>query len=118
MPDLFGNPGAVDAYGDPLAPEQLRDAALVSVADNAGPLFIELAKAFVPAYLAEHGATSAEDLTDACKADGIVPHNDKAFGCVYSQLSRSGSIRSCGTVKRRKGHASGSCNVWELTLYQ
>ena len=114
MPDLFGQTGAVDCYGAPLAPEQLRDAALASAADNAGAVFIERAKVFVLGYLAVRGPTSSEDLTDACKAEGISLRNDKAFGVVYSQLSRSGSIRSCGTVKRRKGHASGACNVWEL----
>lgn len=110
QPTLF-NLEAVNAYGDAIA---ARNAGMAQVEKNAGADFMERAKSFVLSYLERHGPTPSEMLTDAAKVHGIKPHDDKAFGPLYAALSRAKLIRSCGVCKRRKGHASGACNIWEL----
>lgn len=72
------------------------------------------AQAFVLEYLSRHGATSGEDLTDACKATGIAPKDDRAFGTVYMLLSRQGLIEPVGFCDRRKGHGTSGGRVWRL----
>ena len=47
-----------------------------------------------------------EDITDACKAAGIVPHEDRAFGPVYLALARQGAIVRVGYMARRRGHGA------------
>jgi hypothetical protein len=90
-----------------------RDKALAQVEHNAGAEFMDRAKAFVLRYLICHLAgASGEDITDAAKAFGIVPHNDKAFGPVYASLSRSGQIAKCGYAKRKKGHGTHGAILW------
>jgi len=95
---------------------QSRDVAIEQVSAKAeiisGP-FAGRAADFIVAYLREHGPTNGEDLTDACKAAGIIPHNDKAFGSVYMALAIRGKIRKTGVCKRKKGHATGGGNIWE-----
>ena len=91
-----------------------RDQAMASVEDHAGDEFREKACVFIVAYLLSHGPTAGEDLTDACKRSGIVPHDDRAFGPVYMRLSRDGLIEKAGYVPRRKGHGTGGGSVWQL----
>ena len=91
-----------------------RDQAMASVSDNAGADFNEAACAFITAYLLSRGATAGEDLTDACKRSGIVPHDDRAFGPVYMRLSREGVIEKAGYVPRRKGHGTSGGSLWRL----
>jgi len=88
---------------------------MAHVARNAGEEFRARAREFVLSYLANHGDSSGEEITDACKEAGIVPPNsDKAFGAVYGSLARRGRIQKCGTCLRRKGHATSGGNVWRL----
>ena len=84
-------------------------------AERDEPGFSERAQAFVLAYLAEHGKASGEDLTDACKAAGIKPAEDRAFGSVYSALSRRKQIVCVGYCDREKGHGTGGGKRWSLT---
>ena len=72
------------------------------------------ASAFVLAYLAEHGPTSGEDLTYACKAAGITAHDDRAFGPVLGCLSRAKQIVKVGQCQRIRGNYSSGGNVWSL----
>ena len=72
------------------------------------------AQAFVLKHLGLHGATSSEDLTDACKASGIAPKDDRAFGSVYMLLSRQGLIEPVGFCDRRKGRGTSGGRVWRL----
>ena len=72
------------------------------------------AQAFVLKHLGRHGATSSEDLTDACKASGIAPKDDRAFGSVYMLLSQQGLIEPVGFCDRRKGHGTSGGRVWRL----
>ena len=49
---------------------------------------------------------AGENITDACKAAGIVPHEDRAFGPVYLALARQGAIVRVGYMARRRGHGA------------
>jgi hypothetical protein len=93
-----------------------RDQALALVEANAGREFSDRAQRFVVGFLAVHGAAAGEKITDAAKAAGIVPHDDRAFGAVYLRLARAGIIRKAGSVKREKGHGTGGGNVWEVVV--
>ena len=76
-----------------------RDLALETVERNAGEVFKERAMAFALDWMAGKGVVSGEDITDACKAAGIVPHEDRAFGPVYLALARQGAIVRVGTLQ-------------------
>lgn len=96
---------------------QQRDQAIARVAQHAEETragFLDEARQFVIAYLSEHGATSGEQLTTACKAAGIKVHDDRAFGAVYAGLVRRGVIEKCGSVRRERGHGCAGGNVWGL----
>lgn len=95
----------------------LRDQSMAQVerhAEERAPGFKELAMAFVLAYLAQHGAQPGELVTLACKAAGIRPHDDRAFGPVYMSLARQGRIRKVGTCIRQRGHNTAGGNIWGL----
>lgn len=86
-----------------------RDVGMERVADKAEreePCFAARAYAELVHYSTLHAEFSGEDATDAIKAAGIVPHNDKAFGPIYMAAARNGLIRRIGFVPRRKGHGS------------
>jgi len=92
-----------------------RDRSMKRVERNAGQEFGARARAFIVSHLREHGATSGEDLTDACKRAGIEPHDDRAFGPVFLKLSRDGDIESAGSCERRKGHGTRGGTIWRAT---
>lgn len=92
-----------------------RDEALATVERNAGPTFTKRAAEFVVQYLTTHESASGEELTDAAKDAGIIPHSDKAFGAVYMSLSKQGVIEKCGFAQRLKGHRCSGANLWRLT---
>lgn len=94
-----------------------RDAAIQAVAENAGEDFIFKARQFVLTKLRE-GEASGEQLTEACKAAGIKPHNDKAFGAVYGGLSRDKLIVRSGFCARTKGHGTGGGSIWRLASHE
>lgn len=81
-------------------------------ADSSG--FTLKAARFILQYLAAHGATCGEVITDAAKVAGVRPLNDKHFGPVYQRLAQSGAIRKAGYAPRTKGHMSGQAPVWEI----
>jgi len=94
-----------------------RNEAMTQVATKAEdltPNFHAEARAFVLRYLREHGPTAGEVLSMQCKAAGITPHDDRAFGPVYYGLYRARLIVKVGTVKRMRGHATAGGNVWSL----
>ncbi len=94
-----------------------RDAVLLTVQAKAGTDFSRRATAFILHYLSqqkEHRAPG-EDITDACKAEGIKPPtDDRAFGPVYMAFAKQGRIVKDGNVKRRKGHACHGGLIWKL----
>lgn len=69
---------------------------------------------FVLIYLAEHGISSGELITDACKLSGIRPPDDRAFGPVYASLAMANKIECAGFVARRKGHGTAGWRLWRL----
>jgi len=94
-----------------------RDAAIRRVAERAEQArhgFQVEAQAFVLAYLSQHGATSGEALTWACKAAGIVAHDDRAMGSVFQTLCRRQQIVKVGTCARMRGHKTNGGNIWNL----
>lgn len=92
-----------------------RDAAMSRIQAKAGEDFGRKAREFILSYLRQHGATSGEDVTDACKAAGITPHDDRAFGPVYMSLSKKGVIRRVGYCARRRGNMTAGGSIWELS---
>lgn len=83
-------------------------------AEREQPGFQQRAQAFVLQYLAARGAASSEDITDACKAAGILPSEDRAFGSVYQSLNRRGQIAFAGFCARKKGHGTAGGRLWRL----
>ena len=76
--------------------------------------FRERARDFVLGYLAQHGISSGELVTDAAKLAGIRPQEDRAFGPVYAGLLRENKVRVVGLAPRRKGHGSLGAKLYEL----
>jgi hypothetical protein len=82
-------------------------------AEHAAPGFTTRAADFILGYLRDCGPTPGELLTDLCKARGMRPPDDRAFGAVFKMLANRGEIRQCGWTERRKGHGTGGGRVWE-----
>ncbi len=95
-------------------PRSERDEAMDRVSKNAGEAFNENARRFVLEYLSKHRQASGEDITDACLAAGIRPHDARAFGPVYMALSGRKLIVKTGTCPRRKGHLTAGGIVWAI----
>jgi hypothetical protein len=93
-----------------------RDQAMAQVEDAANrrqPGFSEAAENFILSLLRQ-GPLGGEQITNAAKRAGIVPHNDKAFGPVLGRLSRARLIEKVGFTRRRKGHLTAGGIVWRL----
>jgi hypothetical protein len=73
------------------------------------------AKAAVIKLLADGVARSGEQLVDHCESLGIVPHDARAFGPVFSALARAGEIESVGFTARKKGHGTAGARMWKAT---
>jgi hypothetical protein len=86
---------------------------MAQVLRNAGDLFKERAAYFILEFLQRDGEQSGEELTDKCKARGLVPHDDRAFGPVLASLSRRGLIEKAGFCPRSKGHGTAGGNIWK-----
>lgn len=69
---------------------------------------------FALGWLARHGRASGEAITDACKAHGYRPHDDRAFGAVFGVLSLRNLIRCVGMCERTKGHGTAGGRIWEI----
>lgn len=85
-------------------------------AKRAGMEFLDRAKAHILEHLRKNHVTSAsgEALTDTCKLSGIIPPDDRAFGAVFSWLSKSGQIVKAGYCERTKGHGCAGGILWRL----
>jgi len=73
------------------------------------------AKSFLLGHLTANGPTSGEDLTDAAKAAGHVPPDDRAFGGLFLSLS-SGKAPQIQCLRsdlpRRRGHGTSGGKLW------
>lgn len=72
------------------------------------------AKRFIVSQLVRHGQMSGEDLTDAAKAHGFRPVEDRSFGPIYAALVREGTIRCVGYGPRRKGRGTAGARTWAM----
>ena len=105
--------GDLMMQGDLLAGVPMRmisaDAAIARGAEKATRIdatFLERAGAHMLAYLDQHGVSSGELLTDACKLAGITSTDDRHFGAVFRRLQAGKLIRWAGECRRTKGHAT------------
>jgi hypothetical protein len=111
--DLFG-PAPAPTLPEARAAGVRGMAEVAANAEEASPGFAELAREFILAFLAGSPPTSAEDLSDACLAAGIRPHDLRAFGPVVQGLARAGKIKKAGSCPRRRGHGTAGGNLWAL----
>lgn len=58
---------------------------------------------------------TGEELVDGCQRRGLVPHDGRAFGPVFKELSRRGLIETVGFAMRRKGRGTAGARVWMAT---
>ena len=65
--------------------------------------------------LLQDGAKTGEVLVWKCKEAGQIPHDDRAFGTVFAQLSKQGRIKKIGYGPRHRGHGTAGAIVWALT---
>ena len=70
---------------------------------------------FVVAYLDRHGPTSGEVVVIAATEAGYRPHDGRAYGAIFGQLSRRGVIRKAGYTERvHHGHGAPGAVIWQL----
>jgi hypothetical protein len=70
------------------------------------------AKAAVLELLADGRARSGEELVDHCLRLGLVPHDHRAFGSVFSRLAQAGAIEAVGFTERKKGNGTAGGRMW------
>lgn len=95
---------------------EARDEGMALVEKNAGEVFRDRALVLIPSLLVD-GPMCCEDLVDLCKEQGVIPHNDRAFGPVFLSLMRQGVIIKDGSRPRRKGHSAPGATIWKLSNY-
>lgn len=76
--------------------------------------FREKARAFVLAYLEQHGISSSELITDAAALSGIQVPDTRAFGAIYRRLAAENKIAFAGHCTRTKGHGTAGGRLWRL----
>jgi hypothetical protein len=69
---------------------------------------------FILGWLARYGQMSGEQLVNAAQEHGHRPHDARAFGSVFSTLSRKNLIRCVGYCEREKGHGTAGGRLWGL----
>lgn len=73
----------------------------------AGPKFSERVADYFLAVLTTRGPQTGEDLTDAARAAGFMPEDDRAFGQAFKRILQHGAEVVPGAiVPRRKGHGA------------
>lgn len=92
--------------GELAAERCARKAARVANFDHEG------AAKFVHSFLVRHGQQAGERLVNMAKEHGFRPHDDRAFGPVFMQLSRKNLIVSVGYCDRIKGNGTAGGRIW------
>lgn len=96
-----------------------RDAAIAAVSERAeqeDTWDAEAVAEWVLGYLRQYGPTGSEAITLAAKRAGHVPHDDRAFGGIYSRLVRRKLIEKRGMqMQRTRGHLTHGGFVWAAT---
>ena len=83
-------------------------------AQGVDPDFHAKAERAILSHLKAKGECSGEELTDIAKLHGAIPHDDRAFGTVYRNLSQRGLIRTVRLAMRVKGHGTPGARIWGL----
>jgi hypothetical protein len=78
------------------------------------PTFVQKAQEAILAHLRVVGSASGETLTNVAIAHGARPHDQRAFGSVFSGLSKKHLIRTVGFCMREKGHGTAGGRIWRL----
>ena len=92
---------------------QIAAALCVSKAQRVSAFSVLSAAGFIAGALAKNGPMSGESLVNEAKKAGFEPHDDRAFGSVFSLLARRNVIRCSGFCERIKGHKTAGGRVWE-----
>ena len=97
------------------ASEAARDRAIATVGANAGPEFMEQAKAVI---LERFSGTEclAEEFRRVCEEAGIRPHHHNAWGSLTNQLVKAGILIDTGRIAkstRVTSHARRN-TVWRV----
>lgn len=89
---------------------------ILSDLESRSPSFNDMASGAVLEYLRECQPATGEEIVDYLKLCEIIPKSkdDRGYGPVFMQLSKSKRIVRVGFVPRRKGHAAPGASVWEL----
>jgi hypothetical protein len=77
----------------------------------------DAARTFVLAWLAEYGATWGELIVDGAQKAGrsdLQAHDARAWGAVFSSLSRQHRIRTIEFGLRLKGNGTAGARKWAL----
>ena len=89
------------------------------LAQRKDPSFGERAYAFIVAFVRKQpDPVSGETVTLACKAAGIAPHDDRAFGSLYAKAIRNGDIRVVGFCARKRGHGTAGGRMYAAGVGQ
>lgn len=92
-----------------------RDQGLALVSRNAGPAFMEAAKALIVEQFSGQELL-AEELRRACEDAGILPHHHNAWGSLTNHLVRAGILQDTGRIAkstRLSSHARRN-TVWRV----
>ena len=76
--------------------------------------FAVKAEAAILAHLRIVKECPGEDLTDIAKAQGAIPHDDRAFGNIFSGLRKRGLIRTVGFCLRKRGNHTAGGRIWGI----
>lgn len=104
---------SIDFESARAAGEQAGQACL-SKATRADPLFAQRAATAILNHLRAVQQASGEELTDVAIAHGAIAPDSRAFGPVFSMLSRRGLIRTVGFCLRAKGNGTAGGRIWGL----
>jgi hypothetical protein len=74
------------------------------------------ASEFILQAVRTYGPESGEVLVNRAKQAGFVPHDDRAFGAVFSRLVRRHLIECSGWSVRSKGHGTAGARIWKAII--
>ena len=79
--------------------EGAKDAALARVSSNAGPKFMEAARAVILDRLSGQEVL-AEEMRRICEEVGVRPHHHNAWGSLTNQLVKAGVLKDTGRLAK------------------
>ena len=100
-------------FSKPRAVGALAEAAVACKAARTAGFDLDAARAMAVTWLRDHGPSGGESIVNALKHFGFEAHDDRAYGAVFSALSRRKLIRCVGYCARAKGHGTAGGRIWE-----